>query len=413
MPQNEPTNSDGNGNSWLMQLLKTLFWFWMIRNIVSAVKFFSGDQNLENGNVPQELRLLNLWENVQNVQLVVYFSDYKSFQVDQSIEIYKSEFKLRELKTQFKDFNFTLKKENSNSSLFVHAFLLNGDDQIYTFKEITSFHKVLKNSKKNLLDDDKSLESSEIQSHWWPNITITLVDYFGILGQKLPPNVVKEIKSNGNGYYPIFFINDFWMLKDQLIPLNDTVEKVPVYLEVTSIPFWKFQLYKQFEESFRVQKEVMGMPSKDMDELKRLFLETNPVLLIITFLVSILHSIFDFLAFKNDVEFWKSKSNLEGLSFRTIVLNILFQGIVFLYLLDNDTSWVILISSGTGLLIEIWKVNKAVKIKKSDKWPFIVFEGRLKPSKLTKKTQKYDEVFSIILKFSWHLLISLMSCFHV
>ena len=170
---------------------------------------------------------------------------------------------------------------------------------------------------------------------------------------------------------------------------------------MVSIPMWKFQLYKQFQESFRLQNEMMGVSGKETDELKRMMLETNPILLGITFSVSILHSIFDFLAFKNDVEFWKNKSNMEGnfsmikrigLSFRTIILNIFFQGVIFLYLLDNDTSWMIIISSGVGLLIEIWKVNKSVIIKRKATWPFVTFEDRVKASKLTKKTQKYDEV---------------------
>jgi hypothetical protein len=66
--------------------------------------------------------------------------------------------------------------------------------------------------------------------------------------------------------------------------------------------------------------------------------------------VSLLHSVFDFLAFKNDIAFWNKRKTMDGLSLRTILLNIVMQGIVFLYLMDNDTSWTILISSGIGLL---------------------------------------------------------------
>lgn len=37
----------------------------------------------------------------------------------------------------------------------------------------------------------------------------------------------------------------------------------------------------------------------EQDTLKEAFLDTNPYLLALTFVVSILHSIFEFLAFKN------------------------------------------------------------------------------------------------------------------
>lgn len=403
-----PQETQEPQESWLMQFMKTLFWFWMIRNVISTIKFYSSS-NLENGDLPQELKLRNVWEDVWDAQLNVYFSHQKEFSKDASTEVWNLKLNVKNVKSDRLDFNFTLdQKLKSNSSFYAHAFLSTPRDQIYARKEITYYAPVVKNAKKNLLDDNHDESVSTVISHWWPNITITIVDYFGILGSKLPPKVVESIVVTKNGYYPIFYINDFWMLQDHLIQLNETIEQVPVYLEVTSIPMWKFQLYKQFEESFRMQNEMMGVPSKDTDELKRLLLETNPILLSITFAVSILHSIFDFLAFKNDVEFWKNRSNLDGLSFRTIILNIFFQGIIFLYLLDNDTSWMILISSGVGLLIEIWKVNKSVMIKTSPNWPFVVFESRVKASKLSKKTQKYDEVSNIDLKFKDGICLSIL-----
>ena len=36
--------------------------------------------------------------------------------------------------------------------------------------------------------------------------------------------------------------------------------------------------------------------------------------------------------------------------------------VIFLYLLDNETSTVVLCSAGIGTLIEFWKVTKAMKV---------------------------------------------------
>lgn len=41
-----------------------------------------------------------------------------------------------------------------------------------------------------------------------------------------------------------------------------------------------------------------------MDEMKRMFLETDPILLTVTAIVSLLHTLFEVLAFKNDINFW-------------------------------------------------------------------------------------------------------------
>ena len=85
--------------------------------------------------------------------------------------------------------------------------------------------------------------------------------------------------------------------------------------------------------------------------------ETSPTLLALTAVVSCLHTLFDILAFKNDISFWKNNKSMKGLSFRSMLINLFFQTVIFLYLMDNDTSWMILFSSGFGLVLEVWKLT--------------------------------------------------------
>lgn len=54
---------------------------------------------------------------------------------------------------------------------------------------------------------------------------------------------------------------------------------------------------------------------------------------------------------------------MEGLSAKSVVVSFISQLVVFLYLLDNDTSWMILASSGVGCCIEFWKIGKAMHIE--------------------------------------------------
>ena len=67
------------------------------------------------------------------------------------------------------------------------------------------------------------------------------------------------------------------------------------------------------------------MGDGESDEFKRVLLEGNPFFLGLTFFVSLLHSVFDFFAFKNDIGFWKNKKSVEGLSVRTIGINCFCQ----------------------------------------------------------------------------------------
>lgn len=77
-----------------------------------------------------------------------------------------------------------------------------------------------------------------------------------------------------------------------------------------------------------LQQEV---EDDEQDVIKETFLETNPILLGLTVIISITHSIFEFLAFKNDIQFWKERRSLEGLSVRSVFFNVFQSFIVLLY----------------------------------------------------------------------------------
>ena len=79
-------------------------------------------------------------------------------------------------------------------------------------------------------------------------------------------------------------------------------------------------------------------------------------------LASTSSQVFEFLAFRNDVSFWRGVKTTAGLSVRSIGMSFVTQLIILLYLADNDTSWMVLFSSGIGLLIEAWKLQKALVV---------------------------------------------------
>lgn len=60
-------------------------------------------------------------------------------------------------------------------------------------------------------------------------------------------------------------------------------------LSVSSTGSIPLQVYSVMEEAFAKQQE-MGTGG-ELDEVKRMLIETNPILLIATFVVSILHSL--------------------------------------------------------------------------------------------------------------------------
>lgn len=82
---------------------------------------------------------------------------------------------------------------------------------------------------------------------------------------------------------------------------------------------------------------------------------------------------------------------MEGLSVRTIYFNLVTEGIIFLYLLDNNTSWMVLFSAGAALLIEGWKITRAVNvsiIRTASGIPWIKLTDK---STYVSKTKSFDQ----------------------
>jgi len=85
-------------------------------------------------------------------------------------------------------------------------------------------------------------------------------------------------------------------------------------------------------------------------------------LLLATMFVAAIHLLFDFLAFKNDIQFWRGRSTFAGLSTKAVLWRAFSQVIVFLYLMDEETSYLVIVPMGVGTVIELWKVMKAFHI---------------------------------------------------
>ena len=102
-------------------------------------------------------------------------------------------------------------------------------------------------------------------------------------------------------YYPIVFHNTFWTLQSSYEPLTSANESLPLRITFSALSHFKFQMYAVMSASFDQAQQkgaeggAGGAGAAELDEVKRMFLETNPILLITTFVVSVLHMVFEML----------------------------------------------------------------------------------------------------------------------
>ncbi|KAI0210510.1 Cleft lip and palate transmembrane protein 1-like [Lamellibrachia satsuma] len=336
------------------------------------------------------------------------------------------------------------KNIQNNGSLYIHTyFVMSGSSpdpsDMDTYSSVTTVYrsKMLNRFKKrryhntvNLLTGTTGVHPDllmkdnvtvEVLSHWHPNLTINLVDDHTPWQQGSVPSPLNdyiEFLPERNKYRPVLFYNEYWNLNSDYMPINSSTPVLNFTLTISPMSLFKWQLYAaqvmRNKWTSYFGDELMSDNEDDQDVLKQTFLETSPYLLGLTVIVSLVHSVFEFLAFKNDIQFWRNRKSLEGLSVRTVFFSVFQSLIVLLYVLDNETNFVVRVSVFIGLLIEIWKIHKVinVKIDRENLICGIVPRIRLedKSSYTKSMTKQYDQMAFKYL--SW-ALFPLLICYAV
>ena len=338
----------------------------------------------------------------------------------------------------------TFDMANNETGIFAHVYLslaAQGDTD-FTKKVVPMIKYKLRkkaSTARNLLDNNSSQKASTIVetsdgsvlgsasrkldedvvlAYLKPTLSLEVVDYHSPFPRGGIPKQFREYMNfddKTDNYYPILYPSEFWLSSKDLVAINGTITNATLNFSIRSNSIWKWQLMSGMEKQWEVQDSLSG-GNGESDIIRTMLLDTNPWLLAITglgkfylllchsnfisntvrcfILVSLLHSIFDFLAFKNEITFFKGKRSMEGLSVRSMFVNFFFQLVIFLYLLDNDTSYMVLMSNGVGIAIEFWKLTKAVK--------FSFENGAIswkENESYRSKTKEYDEIATSHLLF--------------
>lgn len=277
----------------------------------------------------------------------------------------------------------------NNGTLWLHVYVVKADTtpfpgnrtasifKVHKKKQLNRYKKRTYKKTHNLLTGETSASKEtiakveanikeEIISHWHPNLTINIIDDHtpwspGAVPQPLDEYI--QFEPTTGKYYPVVFLNDYWNLVRDYTPINETVDKLHIRLTFQPMSMFKWQMYTaQSMRSKWLMADMMQDSDEDQDSIKEAFLETSPYLLALTVVISITHTIFEFLAFKNDIQFWKNRNTVEGLSVKSVFFNVFQSVIILLYVLDNDTNTMVRVTIFIGLLIEIWKVFKVTDV---------------------------------------------------
>ncbi|KAF6031791.1 CLPTM1L [Bugula neritina] len=262
----------------------------------------------------------------------------------------------------------------------------------------------------NLMGEDNSVEetSSEKVLHWKKRVIWSVMsEDIALNTQELPPEIFpyikKRVDQETRSYLPIVMVDHLSSRLSDLERMKLNAVELPLTIVYQPLSAGKLKLWTHFELAFK-QLGGYGFGEKEIDEVKGILVDTNIYFLLLTFIISALHILFDTLAFKNDISYWRKRENMVGLSTRVVMWRCVSTIIIFFYLLDSETSLLVLVPTGISALIEIWKLKKALKITLSWSRNPVTF-GSI--SDKEKETEQFD---ATAMKYLSYALYPLVAC---
>ncbi|KAG5468094.1 hypothetical protein LSCM1_02063 [Leishmania martiniquensis] len=262
---------------------------------------------------------------------------------------------------------------------------------VHFYRDTALRKKYLFGNNENESEHGEEVDRSAYKQYFQPEVTLSPVVFFDYPLPDLCFEFTPVVESGPGFYGPSLYINNFWVLREHHVELNasSTSQQLNFTVRLIPLPRWKVLLYTQFEKTMATQTTIGLSRASEAEETKRMLLDAsskNALLLVVTAIVTLLHSVFEFLALSNDVKFWKGRKDFRGLSVRSIVINCYFQLIILLYLLDShETSWAVLVPSGISAAMEFWKLAKTLKVVKLETGAAVAGEARGEAGKLSER----------------------------
>eukprot|EP00980_Cylindrotheca_fusiformis_P011296 scaffold2599_cov125-Cylindrotheca_fusiformis.AAC.6 len=197
---------------------------------------------------------------------------------------------------------------------------------------------------------------------------------------------------NQSTYRPIVYVDDLSLPHSsefELGPPEDDKPPLKLHIKLGSISPFLDVLNQQVQIGFSTMESMI--PPEDLDEVRHMLQDERLYRFVLTQVISYVHVWFDYLAFKDEIGFYRGKGNMTGVSTSTVVTRFLCSFIILLYLLDGGgTSWVVLLSLISSCSIEAWKVWRLVNPTVSWAFPFISL--RQNRSSQEVETAEYDRI---------------------
>jgi hypothetical protein len=216
---------------------------------------------------------------------------------------------------------------------------------------------------------------------------------------------------NATSYSPMVYVDELSLPHSSQVELAPVEEnKPPIVLQVKfgSISPTVDTLNRQVHMAFDTAESFLTGP--ELDEIRYFLQDERLYRFALTQVISYLHIWLDYLAFRDEIRFYRGRQNLAGVSTTSVLTRLGCSVIIFLYLLDGGgTSWVVLISIFASCVTEAWKVWKLLQPTWNSKFPFVKF--RQLQSVKDREAAEYDRIAFRYLAMVLYPLVAVWSLY--
>ena len=177
-------------------------------------------------------------------------------------------------------------------------------------------------------------------------------------------------------YHPALDCSNYWTLRRDKIPvskMNETSLSVGFY----TVWDYQFEWVKHFEMAQKNTALLVDVGSA-FDDLKEMLSDNSYWYLGLLFTVNILHTLFFTLGMTSSYSFWSKLDSSTGLSPGKYYSDVIFQFIILLYMIDNDTSLLLIVLFGFEMLMTVYIAIKitGLSLRFVSKFPYVRFSSK-------------------------------------
>ena len=207
---------------------------------------------------------------------------------------------------------------------------------------------------------------------------------------------VKQLPGErGMRYVPVIWLDDLSITRNQYIELSSNLSHPDpkITLKVTTTNLLHFGIKTGLRQAF---DQMSGLMSQDdIDEFRWWISDDRIYRFVLTQIISYVHLILEYLAFKDDWKFFSGRKSFSGISMSSLLFAQIRSVIIFLYLADSDTSYIVLVSIGKDVIYNLWKIFRIMKVQvqfnMGSLLPVLKYEDRSSSvSEEERQTAKYD-----------------------